>query len=165
GTARQRIDVAQCCRLWSGAAHESPHAESHALHGRRRTVGIFPSGHVTYPGKKGPPQWGGWPGDTHGSTLPGRRGGERHPHSPESRTAPRRVIADNARVLWCWASGAGACSLFLAGRRMCDVHEYYGRSRGPPPHGVVTTQRRKRATWQSHGGLGGGDWHSSNRAS
>ena len=47
-----------------------------------------------------------------------------------SPTAPRRVIAGNARVLWGWASGAGACSLFLAGRRMCDVHQYYGRSRG-----------------------------------
>src|SRR5262245_9322793 len=160
GTTRQRIYVAQCRRLWPGTAHESPHAESHALHGRRRTVGIFPSGPVTYSGKRCPPQWGGRLRDTHGCTLPGRRGGERHPHSPEPHATPRRVIVGNARVLWCWGSSAGACSLFLAGRRMCDVHQYYGRSRRPPPHGVVTTQRGKRATWQSYGSLGGGVWHS-----
>ena len=57
-TAPQGIYVAQCRRLWPGAAHESPYAESHALHGRRRTVGIFAPGHVTYPGQRCPPQWG-----------------------------------------------------------------------------------------------------------
>src|SRR5262249_19102446 len=108
GTTRERIDVAQCRRLWPGAAHKSPHAEAHAIRGRRRTVGLFPSGHVTYPGKRCPPQWSGRVGDTHGSTLPGRPGGERHPHSPEPHATSRRAIAGNARVLWGWTSIAGA---------------------------------------------------------
>src|SRR5262249_13352132 len=119
GAARARIDVAKRGRVWTGTAHQSPHAESDAVDSGRRTVGLLTPGPVTRPGQGRPAQRGYRLRHAHCGALSGRCAGKRSPHGPATRTAPGYIIARYARVIWEWASRVSPCSIFLAGHGMC----------------------------------------------